>query len=154
MTQMSEAQYKRLKKELAEVKKLLEEAMKEQAAAKEFGDLSENEEYETARRACENYARRKAEIEAELNNAQIVANDNSPRIVVGSTVDVCRVDAQGNPVEDPRRFRLDSKGDTIIQKILGVNSSLGKAILNGTDGIYRVVDNGGVSYLVKKVLDT
>lgn len=151
MALMSRMRYKRLSDELITVKEKLEDAMVEQADAREKGDLRENAEYESARQEVENYARRKAEIETELAEAEIVESDNSPTISIDSVVDVCRVDAAGNPIESARRFRVDAKGDTIIQGILGVRSSLGKAILNGTDGIYRVVDNGGVSYLVKKV---
>lgn len=151
MALMTEARYNKLSKELVAVKAKLEVALVEQAAAQELGDLRENTEYETARMVSESLVKKKAELEDELANAQIVENDNSPRITVGSTVDVCRVDAKGSPVEDARRFVVEAKGDTVIQGILGVNSPLGKVILNGTNGIYRVVENGGVQYQVKKV---
>lgn len=153
MAQMSETRYRKLKEEIVSVKKKHEEAMEAMAVAREFGDLRENEEYSTARRNSEEYARRIAEIEEELNNAEIVTDDHSPRITIGTTVDVCRVDNDGKPLEEPRRFRVDAHGDTVIQGVLGINSSLGRAILNGTSGIYRVVDNGGVIYNVKKVLE-
>jgi len=150
---MTERRFKSLKAELVTVKEKHQEAIQEQEAAKEFGDLSENIEYDTARRAAEMYAARKAALEQEIAGAEIVAEDRSPRIMIGSVVEVCKVDERHRPIGAPRQFVVESKGDTVLAGVLGINSSLGKAILNGTDGIYQISDNGGITYSVKKVLE-
>ena len=36
--------------------------------------------------------------------------------------------------------------------VLGIRSSLGRVVLNGTSGVYRIPDNGGLTYSVKKVI--
>lgn len=153
MAQMTEKQYKALRSEYLEVKNKLEDAIAEQQKAVDMGDLRENEEYATARARTEAVTRQKTEIEEMLNEAEIIAEDRSPRITVGSIVDVCKVDSAGNPAGQERRFTVGLTGDTVLKGVLGIKSSLGKAILNGTSGLYKIPDNGGLSYSVRKVLD-
>lgn len=152
MAQMTEKRYRKLKAELVSVKERHAQAMLEQEEAKEFGDLRENSEYETARSKAEQLASRKEQLEEEIMNAKIVEEDRSPRITIGSVVDVCKVDRDGNQLGETRRFTVDSHGDTVLQKILGAESSLGKIIMNGTSGKYQVPDNGGTWYQVTKVV--
>lgn len=152
MVQMTESRYRKLKSELLVVKEKHAEAIEEQEIAKGFGDLSENTEYETARLAAEAYAARKRELEQMISEAEIIEEDRSPRIVIGSVVEICKVDSRDSPVGEPRIFTVEAKGDTVLMGVLGVNSSLGKKILNGTDGIYQIPDNGGLRYSVRKVI--
>ena len=152
MADMTEKRYRLYERELERVKEQLEEALVAQRNAQDLGDLSENEEYATSRKRSEELASRRAELELLIAEANIVPVDRSPRISIGSTLEVCRVDANGKPIEEPRVFTFEEKGDTVLMGVLGVNSSLGKVILNGTSGIYRIPDNGGISYLVKKVI--
>lgn len=153
MAKMTERSYKRLVDELAEVTEDLNEAIKARAAAREFGDLSENAEYQSASTTVIELTAHKAELENKFNEAEIAEIDYGPRISIGSVVEVCKVGASGKPISEVRRFEVDSSGDTVTQHILGINSPLGSAILNGTNGIYKIANGGGTSYLVKKVFD-
>lgn len=150
--QITEKKFMELTRELHTVKNALEESLVEQAAAAAAGDLRENEEYETSRANSERLSNRKRELENLLSDADVVQNDNTPRISLGSTVDVTKVNADGTPLSETRRFVLESEGDTVLKRTLGVESPLGKEILNGTNGIYFVHNNGGIYYHVAKVL--
>lgn len=149
---ITEKRYLELTKELRVVQEELTKSLAEQSRAAAFGDLSENEEYSSARANSERLLTRKRDIESELNDAEIVPMDSSPKISLGSTVQVTRVTKDGKPLSDPRQFVLESAGDTILKGILGVNSPLGQEILNGSNGIYFVHNNGGIYYMVEKVL--
>lgn len=151
MAQITENRYYKLQEELLSWKEAYEEATKVQEKARDMGDLRENEEYHIARAEAEEAQRKIIAIEEELRTATVIARDYSSRITLGSIVDVTKVTKEGQPLEATRRFTLETKGDTITQKILSVSSPLGATILNGTDGIYRVINNGGIYYQVKKV---
>lgn len=143
--------YKEYEKALSETIDSLVEVQELQKRAAEQGDLSENEEYSTARAEAERLNGERLRLETLLSEAEIVPEDHSSRITLGSTIEFCKVDEKGNPISELRRLVLESSGDSITQGILGVNSSLGKAILNGTNGIYSVHEQGGIRYQVKKV---
>lgn len=117
-----------------------------------LGDLSENEEYATARAAEARVSNELSALEARLAEAEIVDADTSPRITIGSVIEVCKVNKNHEDIEEPRRFTFESEGDTILQGILGAESSLGKAIFNGNSGFYDIPDNGGLTYRVKKII--
>lgn len=150
--QITESKYIELKKELHAVKQALDASLREQELAASQGDLSENEEYATSRANSERLNNRKHEIENILNEAEVVSNDSSPRISLGSRIRVTRVTKTGEPLAESREFVLDSEGDTILKGVVGVDSPLGKEILNGTDGIYFVHNNGGIYYNVEKIM--
>ena len=150
--QITEKKFIELKKELATVSAALEQSLAEQGAAASQGDLSENEEYATARANSSRLMSKKAELEKAIEEAEVVATDNSPRISIGSTVDIVKMDANDNPIGEVRRLVLETNGDTVLKHVLGVESPLGKEILNGTNGIYSVQNNGGIRYKVTKVV--
>lgn len=150
--QMTERSYKQTERRLYEAKKELSVALEAQRDAASIGDLSENTEYETARADVERLTKEIDRLETSLRDAEIVPEDNSPRITIGSVVDVVRLDRDGKPVTEPRRFRYDASGDTVLMGVLGVRSSLGQAIYNGTSGVYTIPDNGGITYRVTKVV--
>lgn len=150
--QITEKKYLELTRELHSVKLELEASLVEQERAAAAGDLSENEEYATSRANSERLNNRKHELEGLLSDAEIVPIDSSPKITIGSTLDVTRVTKDGTSLGETRRFVLESSGDTILSKTLGVESPLGREILNGTAGIYFVHSNGGIYYKVDKVL--
>lgn len=151
--QITERQYKSKVAQLKQVKAQLTGVLELQSTAAEAGDLRENEEYATARSEAERLSREKEKLEYEILEAEIVTANNSPCITLGSLIEFCKVDAAGNPLSSPRRVRLEASGNTVLQQILGANSSLGKAVLNGTDGIYTVPDNGGINYNVTKIIE-
>lgn len=151
---ITETNYRLLKKRLNDINEELEESLELQRTAAEAGDLSENEEYATSRAASERLLREKAKLLETLDDATIVRDDNSRRITLGSLVEIYKVDEKGRAISDKRIVRVDSAGDTILRGVLGIQSLLGKTILNGTDGIYKVqAKNGLIRYSVRKVFN-
>lgn len=137
--------------ELLAIEEQLAETLKQQRIAREFGDLSENTEYEVATKEAKNLQKRRERLLEELDNYKIVDPDSYPQITIGCVISIVRLGQNDEPVTEPRVLRLASNGNSVQKNTLGVNSPLGQAILNGTDGIYTVQTvNGGVRYYVKK----
>lgn len=153
MAAVTKKHYKVMQDELNKLVEALEEVNTLLAQAREAGDLSENEEYATARSKQSTLTTRISALRREINEAEIVEDDNSPIITIGSVVDVTEVSSDGTPLGETRRLTVESSGDTVIRKVLGVNSQLGSTILNGTSGIYRITNRGGIYYKVEKVID-
>lgn len=147
--EITESRYIELGKELHEVKLALDASLEEQRVAAALGDLRENEEYAIARANTERLLNRKSELEILLADATVVEADNSHVIGLGSKVRVKRVGSNS----EPRVFKLETSGTTILDGVLGTESPLGKIILNGTDGVYTVHSNGGIDYSVEKVIE-
>ena len=73
---------------------------------------------------------------------------------MGCKVEIIETDENHNPIAEPIQIYLDVKGDTKIDKVLGIHSVLGKAILNGTNGSYKIqTEMGTMYYDVKKILE-
>lgn len=79
---------KELEKELAELKSRRGLIADKIAEARDFGDLSENAEYDVAREEQGIVETRIAEIEEILKNAQIIKSKNNSKITVGSKVEL------------------------------------------------------------------
>lgn len=152
MGQLTERAYKEKMKKLQSVIRSLEDSKEELRRSAEDGDLSENAEHDAARDSVIHLSQMKVNLEAELAEAEVIAEDNSPRITIGSVVEVCKVNKNNEPLEEPRQFRIEEHGDTVIAGILGIHSSLGAAILNGTSNYYDIPDNGGLRYKVTKII--
>lgn len=149
--QMTEKEYKDKKRRLAEAHAQLETCMEDLKAARSFGDLSENSDYDAAR---DKYRDLSAEIVAlnnELSNCELVHDDRTNIIKIGSTIKVTRVDDNGNALEEAREFVVARNGDTILRKVIGSTSPLGKVILGKSSGIFDIVCNGKRRFKVEKV---
>lgn len=153
MAAVTKKHYKAMQEELTKLLEALDEVNGLLAEAREAGDLSENEEYATARSKQGTLTTRISALRREINEANIVEDDKSPIITIGSVVDVTEVTSNGEPLGETRRFTVESSGDTVIRKILGAGSQLGSTILNGTSGIYRINNAGGIYYKVEKIID-
>lgn len=151
MIKLTERAYKQKLRELRDVTRDLEKSKENIAKETARGDLRENSERDAAIAASQMAAAKKAQLEAELAECEIVAEDNSARINIGSYVEVTKVDKNNNPLGKTRTFRVEEHGDTVIKGVLGIYSSLGKTILNGTSNYYDLPDNGGIRYFVQKV---
>lgn len=90
-----------LEKELEELKSRRGEIAEKIASARDFGDLSENAEYDAAREEQGLVETRIAEIEEILQQAQIIKSSKSSKVGLGSTVEL----------------KSDSK--TVVYKIVG-----------------------------------
>jgi len=77
-----------LEKELAELKERRAEIAEKIAAARDYGDLSENAEYDAAREEQGIVETRVLEIEEILMNFEIIKPKSGGKVHVGSTVDL------------------------------------------------------------------
>lgn len=148
------SEYKRREYEqiLKENKIALEKLQDEQRAAAAFGDLSENEEYHAVTASIHQLINKNAEIENILAESEVEEDDNSPNLVVGSFIEVTNVTDN----REPRIFRLDVGGDTLnenpMRRVLGIDSPLGKLILNGVSGTYNLASRvGNIEYKIVKL---
>ena len=89
-TKLTKAGYKKLEEELRNLIDVVAVDTKHQLAeARAQGDLSENADYDAARKKLEAVESRIKEIEDILNNAEIInENNKSTRIGLGSTVTI------------------------------------------------------------------
>lgn len=99
--QITESGQRELERELEELKSRRGEIADKIAAARDFGDLSENAEYDAAREAQGLLETRITEIETILQNASIIQAGNSSTVVLGSTVE------------------LEANGKTVVYTVVG-----------------------------------
>ncbi|HRQ98015.1 MAG TPA: transcription elongation factor GreA [Candidatus Saccharibacteria bacterium] len=88
MYQITTAGKKELEKELVELKSRRGEIADKLANARDFGDLSENAEYDSAREEQGLLETRVAEIEDILLNADIIKGGSKTKVALGSKVEL------------------------------------------------------------------
>lgn len=88
MYQITTAGKKELEKELVELKSRRGEIADKLANARDFGDLSENAEYDSAREEQGLLETRVAEIEDILLNADIIKSGSKTKVALGSKVEL------------------------------------------------------------------
>jgi transcription elongation factor GreA len=86
VVQITKEKKKELEKELQELVAKRPEIADEIATARDFGDLSENAEYNAARDNQTRVETRIAEIEGILKNAQLIKEGVRSKVAVGTTV--------------------------------------------------------------------
>ena len=99
--QITESGQRELEQELEELKSRRGEIADKIAAARDFGDLSENADYDAAREAQGLLETRITEIETILQNASIIQVGGSSTVVLGSTVE------------------LEANGKTVVYTVVG-----------------------------------
>lgn len=126
--QITESGQRELERELEELKSRRGEIADKIAAARDFGDLSENAEYDAAREAQGLLETRITEIETILQNASIIQAGSSSTVALGSTVEL---EANGKavvytvvgPVEaDPLEGKVSNEspiGQALMGKAVG-----------------------------------
>lgn len=126
--QITESGQRELERELDELKSRRGEIADKIAAARDFGDLSENAEYDAAREAQGLLETRITEIETILQNASIIQAGSSSTVTLGSTVEL---EANGKavvytvvgPVEaDPLEGKVSNEspiGQALMGKAVG-----------------------------------
>ena len=126
--QITESGQRELERELDELKSRRGEIADKIVAARDFGDLSENAEYDAAREAQGLLETRITEIETILQNASIIQTGNSSTVMLGSTVEL---EANGKavtytvvgPVEaDPLEGKVSNEspiGQALMGKAVG-----------------------------------
>lgn len=126
--QITESGQRELERELEGLKSRRGEIADKIAVARDFGDLSENAEYDAAREAQGLLETRITEIETILQNASIIQTGNSSTVMLGSTVEL---EANGKavtytvvgPVEaDPLEGKVSNEspiGQALMGKAVG-----------------------------------
>ena len=143
----------KLKKEL---KSLIEvdrkDVIKKIKETREYGDLSENAEYDAARNQQSMIEGRIEELEALLKKARVIdekkAQASHDRVVIGSSVEV-EVEGDKEMVILVSSAESDPKSGHI-----SVESPLGRALVNAKVGQtveVAIPDGGAVSYKILKV---
>lgn len=126
--QITEAGRKELEAELAELKSRRGEIADKIAEARDYGDLSENAEYDSAREEQGLVETRIAEIEDILMNAEEIKSRKSNHVHLGSTVEIKSGDKTSvytvvGPVEaDPLEGKISDEspiGIALIGKSVG-----------------------------------
>ena len=99
--------------------------------ARDFGDISENAEYDTAKNDQAQVEGEIAEIENKLRNVTIIEEGSSSGIVsIGSSVKILNVDTKK---EDTYKIVGTTESDPIKKRISN-ESPVGKALLGGKQG--------------------
>lgn len=145
--QITEVGKKELEAELEELKGRRGEIADKIAEARDYGDLSENADYDTAREDQALVETRIAEIEDILANAQIIKAKSGSKISVGSTVEL-KVDGKSvtytlvGPVEaDPLEGKISNE------------SPIGEALMGKTVGesVTITTPKGSIAYEIVKI---
>lgn len=118
----------KIQKELAALKERRKIVVERIRAAREFGDLAENSEYEDAKNEQSFVEGRILELEEMLRRAKVVAKNGNGEVTIGSTV-VLKMD--GQTIE----YTLvgASESDPALGKI-STESPLGHSLLGKTKG--------------------
>ncbi len=130
--QITEAGRKELEAELAELKSRRGEIAEKIAEARDYGDLSENAEYDSAREEQGLVETRIAEIEDILMNAEEIKARKSNKVTLGSTVELKNGKAVTytvvGPVEaDPLNGRISNEsplGVALMGKAVGEKATI------------------------------
>ena len=145
--QITEQGKKELETEAVELKGRRGEIAEKIAAARDFGDLSENAEYDAARQEQGLVETRIAEIEDILQNASIISTKNKSEVGLGSAVEMKMGDKIVNytvvgPVEaNPLEGKISDEspiGQELIGKKVG-------------DSVTIVTPKGELTYEVVKI---
>lgn len=138
----------KLKNEVAQLKVRRKEIINRIQIAKEFGDLSENAEYDDARNEQSFVEGRLQELQEMIKQARVVTKQtSSDKVVVGSKV---TVECEG----DTEEYELVglNESDPTNGKI-SIESPIGNALLGAKKGESVVVETPGgkLEYTVKAV---
>jgi transcription elongation factor GreA len=149
---LTEEGYNKLKVEIEHLQTIkVREVAERIKEAREFGDISENSEYDDAKNEQAQVAARIIMLEQQLRNARVVAPENvsTESVSIGARVTVKDLATKknseyavvGSAEADPRAHRLSSE------------SPLGKALLGKKKGEKLMVTTprGAVEYQVMKI---
>ena len=151
--QMTAKELQHKRDRLAIAQQDLDKTLADMKAARDQGDLSENSEYDAARDRYRDLHNEIVQLSNEIENCEIVHDDKSPIIRIGSTIKVVQLNEAGESICSEKLLTVAQHGDTIIRKTLGATSPLGKVVLGKSSGIFEIVCNGKRKFKVEKVLD-
>ena len=144
--QITEAGRKELEAELETLKARRGEIADKIAEARDYGDLSENAEYDSAREEQGLVETRIAEIEDILMNAEEIKASKSTKVHVGSTVELLNGKSVTYTIVGP------VEADPISGKISD-ESPLGMALMGKSvgDKVTITTPKGDTTYTVKRI---
>lgn len=146
---LTEEGYEKLKKELDElINKKRPQIISKVKEAREYGDLSENSEYDQARAEQSFVESRIEELQRIFKNVQIIKKNFQKDIVsLGSTV-VVAMDGK----EEVYTIVGSTEADPAVGKISN-ESEVGKALLGKkiNDRVKIEVPSGTIEYVIKKI---
>ena len=124
LTKQGVAELEKEHQSLVAERKPAAEAIK---TAREFGDLAENAEYQSARQEQEKLEARISEIEHILLNVQIIGKPNGGKVQIGSTVTLKngatkKFQVVGTVEADPLNGKISDEspiGQALLGKVLG-----------------------------------
>jgi len=137
----------------AELKQLIDvdrkDIIKKIKETREYGDLSENAEYDAARAQQSMVEGRIEELEALLKNAQVISHKTSGKVALGNEIEV---ESDG----DIMTFTLVGSAESDPAKgLISSESPLGKSLLGSKVGDVVQVslpDGGTVDYTLLKIV--
>lgn len=151
---LSEAAYKKLKEELERLKKVERRAIAEKIKiAREFGDLSENTEYQTALEEQKNLEKRIFELENLLKNAKVIRKRGAKKrtkVEVGTEVILLDLESKKKT-----KYRIVGFGEVNpFENKISPESILGKALMGKEKGdIIKIeIDRKVKRFKVQKIL--
>lgn len=129
------------RKALEEEKYRLEEAIKvaqqNKSQAAEMGDLSENAEFEAAKNELSQLTIQLSAVMNKLSSDVIIDNGTEGNINIGSRIRVYDI-TENEENQEFREFVFKEEGDTVIAKVIGLNSQLGQSIYNRSPGKFTL----------------
>lgn len=144
--------YDKILEELRELKVEKREEIAERIkTAKEFGDLSENAEYDDAKAAQLLNENKIAELEEKIKNVVIITEDalNTGKVEIGSTVYITNVSDK----TEQRYTIVGADEANVLENKISNISPLGKSLLGNKIGDLIKVEApvGIVEYKIKKI---
>lgn len=131
--------------------KSIEDAIKRRNDSAAEGDLSENASHTKAKEDLQDYKLRKLKITEILDNADVIEPSTSEVLDNGSYINITKCDKNGNPLDQPELFLLDSI-ERYLCGFIGLNSPIGRRILGNPSGIFDVTVNGHTNYFIVQKL--
>lgn len=144
---LTEEGYKQLEKRLEELKFVKRPEITERIkVARDFGDLSENAEYDAARTEQSNNEMEIEELDYKIKNAEIVAeNNDTSKVNIGNVVKVYDPDLEE---EETYEITGTTESNILENKISNV-SPVGAALIGAKVGDRVTVrPDGGESYVL------
>ena len=150
-TEVTKEGLEELKKELAELNEIkLPEVIERVARAREYGDLSENAEYHSAREDQQLIETRIDEIQAVVNTAKVVSSSKgTSKVNVGSTV---LVTIKGKKAKITFHMVGEFEADPAENKI-SIASPVGRALQGKKkgDSVKVATPGGEVEYQIEDI---
>lgn len=151
---LSEEVYKKLKEELERLKKIERKVIAEKIkTAKEFGDLSENTEYQTALEEQKKLEKRIFELEDLLKNAKIIKRKISKKkskIDIGAEVILLDLESKKKI-----KYQIVGFGEANpFENKISPESTLGKALFGKEEGAIVEIELSGKKkkFKIQKIL--